>query len=54
MPYALSEYLECCHHEGIRQGLSRILEPQHESHQSDIIYIERLGRLLKPYHRKAP
>ena len=28
-------------------------EPQHEGHQGEIICIERLGGLLKSYHRKA-
>jgi len=29
------------------------VEPQHEGHQGEIICIERLGGLLKSYHRKA-
>ena len=51
--YALSEYLHYYHHERIHQGLHRIIEPQHEGHQGEIICIERLGGLLKSYHRKA-
>lgn len=51
--YVLSEYLEYYHHERIHQGLNRIIEPQHEGHKGDIICIERLGGLLKSYHRKA-
>jgi putative transposase len=51
--YVLSEYLEYYHHERIHQGLNRIIEPQHEGHQGDIICIERLGGLLRSYHRKA-
>ncbi len=31
----------------------KIIEPQHEGHQGEIICIERLGGLLKSYHRKA-
>jgi putative transposase len=51
--YVLSEYLQYYHHERIHQGLNRIIEPQHEGHQGEIICIERLGGLLKSYHRKA-
>jgi len=51
--YVLSEYLEHYHHERIHQGINRIIKPQHEGHQGDIICIERLGGLLKSYHRKA-
>ena len=51
--YALSEYLQYYHHERIHQGINRIIEPQHEGCQGDIICIERLGGLLRSYHRKA-
>lgn len=51
--YVVSEYLESYHHERIHQALKRIIEPQHEGHQGEIICIERLGGLLKSYHRKA-
>ncbi len=51
--YVLSEYLEYYHHERIHQGLNRIIEPQHENCQGEIICIERLGGLLKSYHREA-
>ena len=34
-------------------GLHKIIEPQHEGHQGEIICIERLGGLLNSYHRKA-
>jgi len=51
--YVLSEYLEYYHHERIHEGLNRIIEPQHEGNQGEIICIERLGGLLKSYHRKA-
>jgi len=51
--YVLSEYLQYYHHERIHQGLNRIIEPQHEGNQGEIICIERLGGLLKSYHRKA-
>jgi len=51
--YVLSEYLEHYLHERIHQGINGIIEPQHERHQDDIICIERLGGLLKSYHRAA-
>jgi putative transposase len=51
--YVLCEYLEYYHHERIHQGLNRIIEPHHEGNQGNIICIERLGGLLKSYHRKA-
>jgi hypothetical protein len=51
--YVLSEYLQYYHHERIHQGINRIIEPQHEGCQGDIICIERLGGLLRSYHRKA-
>jgi len=51
--YVLGEYLQYYHHERIHQGLHKILEPQHEGHQGEIICIERLGGLLKSYPRKA-
>ena len=51
--YVLAEYLQYYHHERIHQGLHKIIEPQHERNQGDIICIERLGGLLKSYHRKA-
>jgi len=51
--YVLSEYFKYYHHERIHQGLDRIIEPQHEGHQRDIICIKRLGGLLKSYHRQA-
>ncbi len=51
--YVLSEYLKYYHHERIHQGINKIIEPQHEDCQGEIICIERLGGLLKSYHRKA-
>jgi len=51
--YVLSEYLKYYHHERIHQGLNRIIEPEHEDCQGEIICIERLGGLLRSYHRKA-
>jgi hypothetical protein len=51
--YVLGEYLQYYHHERIHQGPHKIIEPQHEGCQGDIICIERLGGLLKSYHRKT-
>jgi len=51
--YVLSEYLKYYHHERIHQGLNRIIEPEHEGNQGEIICIERLGGLPNSYHRKA-
>jgi putative transposase len=51
--YVLSEYLQYYHHERIHQGLNRIIEPQHEANQGEIICFEHLGGLLKSYPRKA-
>ncbi len=52
-------YLACCmiksyHHERIHQSLGRIIEPKHNiDKNAEIQYIERLGGLLKSYHRLA-
>jgi putative transposase len=51
--YVLAEHLKYYHHERVHQRLNRIIEPQHEGNQGEIICIERLGGLLKSYHRKA-
>jgi putative transposase len=51
--YVLSEYLKYYHHERIHQGIDRIIEPPHEGCQGEIICIERLGGLLRSYHRTA-
>jgi putative transposase len=51
--YVLTEYLKYYHQERIHQGINKIIEPQHEGNQGEIICIERLGGLLKSYHRKA-
>lgn len=51
--YVLSEYLQDYHHERIHQGINRVIEPQHEGSQGEIICIPRLGEPLKSYHRKA-
>ena len=51
--YVLTEYLKYYHHERIHQGINKIIEPQHKGNQGEIICVERLGGLLKSYHRKA-
>ena len=51
--HVLTEYLRYYHHERIHQGINKIIEPQHEGNQGEILCIERLGGLLKSYHRRA-
>jgi len=51
--YVAGEYLQYYHHERIHQGLHKIIKPQHEGHQGEIICIECLGGLLIFYHCKA-
>ena len=42
------------HHERIHQSLGRIIEPMHKIDNSgEIACVERLGGLLKSYHRLA-
>jgi len=41
------------HHERIHQGINTIIEPRHGGNDGEIICIERLGGLLKSYHRQA-
>lgn len=51
--HVLSESPQYYHHERIHQGRNRIIEPQHEGNQDEIIGIGRLGGLLESYHCKA-
>jgi len=52
--YALNQYQLYYHHERIHQSLGRIIEPKHKTDDtSEIVCIERLGGLLKFYHRLA-
>jgi len=54
LEYVLINYREYYHHERIHQSLGRIIELIHKTDDdSKIIYIERLGGLLKSYHRLA-
>jgi hypothetical protein len=52
--YALNQYQEYYHHERIHQMLGRIIEAKHKiNDNAEIVCIERLGGLLKSYHRLA-
>jgi len=53
--YVLEEYLEYYHHERFHKGLGRIIEPrpEHQIKIGAIVCVERLGGLLRSYHRKA-
>jgi hypothetical protein len=52
--YALNQFQQYYHHERIHQSLGRIIEPKHEiDENADIQCVERLGGLLKSYHRLA-
>ena len=51
---AVSQYCEYYHHERIHQSLGRIIEPKYNlDENAEIQCIERLGGLLKSYHRLA-
>jgi len=51
--YVLSEFLDYYHTGRVHQGLGRIIEQIYGNNRGDIICVERLGGLLKSYHRKA-
>jgi len=54
LEYAIAQYCEYYHHERIHQSLGRIIEPKHTIEEAaEIVCIERLGGLLKSYHRLA-
>jgi putative transposase len=54
LEYVLEQYSEYYHHERIHQSLDRIIEPKHAvDDTAEIVCIERLGGLLKSYHRLA-
>ncbi|MHC4742843.1 MAG: helix-turn-helix domain-containing protein [Planctomycetota bacterium] len=54
LEYALEQYCEYYHHERIHQSLDRIIQPKHPIDETaEIVCIERLGGLLKSYHRLA-
>jgi hypothetical protein len=46
-------YLAYYHTGRVHQGLGRIIDPRHEANTGEIFCRERLGGLLKSYHRKA-
>ena len=51
--YVLSEYLAYYHTGRVHQGLGKIINPRHEGNTDEIFCTERLGDLLKSYHRRA-
>ena len=54
LEYVLGQYSEYFHHERIHRLLDRIIEPKHIiDDKAEIVCIERLGGLLKSYHRLA-
>jgi len=54
LEYVLDEFCQYYHHERIHQGVGKIIEPKHEiDDNAEIQCIERLGGLLKSYHRLA-
>lgn len=54
LEYAINQYQDYYHHERIHQSLGRIIEPKHNvDDNAEIQCIERLGGLLKSYHRLA-
>jgi putative transposase len=54
LEYVLEEFSQYYHHERIHQSLGGFIEPKHQiDDKADIQCIERLGGLLKSYHRLA-
>jgi hypothetical protein len=54
LEYSITQYSKYYHHERIHQSLDRIIEPKHTiDDTAEIVCIERLGGLLKSYHRLA-
>ena len=54
LEYVLDEFGKYYHHERIHQSLDRIIEPIHQTDDhAYIVCVERLGGLLKSYHRLA-
>ncbi|WP_146664048.1 integrase core domain-containing protein [Anaerohalosphaera lusitana] len=54
LEYVLDEYSNYYHHERIHQSLGRVIEAKHQLDETaEIQCIERLGGLLKSYHRLA-
>jgi len=54
LEYVLEQFAGYYHHERIHQGVGRIIEPNHPiDDTAEIVCVERLGGLLKSYHRLA-
>lgn len=54
LEYVIEQYCEYYHHERIHQSLDGMIEPKHMiDDTAEIVCIERLGGLLKSYHRLA-
>jgi len=54
LEYVLDQFAAYYHNERIHQGVGRIIEPKHQiDNTAEIVCIERLGGLLKSYHRLA-
>ena len=54
LEYVIEQYCSYYHHERIHQSLNRIIEPKHAiGERAEIFCVERLGGLLKSYHRLA-
>jgi putative transposase len=54
LEYVLEQFAAYYHHERIHQGVGRIIEPNHAiDDTAEIVCVERLGGLLKSYHRLA-
>ncbi|MHC4203581.1 MAG: integrase core domain-containing protein, partial [Planctomycetota bacterium] len=54
LEYVIEQYCAYYNHERIHQGVGRIIEPKHAiDDTADIVCVERLGGLLKSYHRLA-
>ncbi len=53
LEYVLGQYSEYYHHERIHQSLGRIIESNKIKETAEIACVERLGGLLKSYHRLA-
>jgi transposase InsO family protein len=54
LEYVLEQYREYYYYERIHQSLGRMIEPKHRlDHMAEVVCIERLGGLLKSYHRLA-
>jgi len=51
--HVLPECREHCHHERIHEGIKGIIKPRRDGNHGEILCIERLGGLLRSYHREA-